>query len=107
MTVPYVSLQENPLEETILTYGLYAWMPSDDIGKLGTFRTYSCFIDTHDFTASNLTFENSAGQARGGAEALALYVDGGPDRIPRRRVSLGNQGYPCSTAPLPPKRDRA
>ena len=61
VTVPYVSFTGESAEETILTYGLYARMPSDDIGKLGTFRTYSCFIDTHDFTASNLTFENSAG----------------------------------------------
>lgn len=53
VTVPYVSFTGESAEETILTYGLYARMPSDDIGKLGTFRTYSCFIDTHDFTASN------------------------------------------------------
>ena len=41
VTVPYVSFTGESAEETILTYGLYARMPSDDIGKLGTFRTGS------------------------------------------------------------------
>lgn len=101
MTVPYVSFTGESAEETILTYGLYARMPSDDIGKLGTFRTYSCFIDTHDFTASNLTFENSAGPGTKVGQALALYVDG--DRIAFHDCRfLGNQDT-LFTAPLPPK----
>lgn len=90
VTVPYVSFVGESAEETILTYGLYARMPSEDIGKLGTFRTYSCFIDTHDFTASNLTFENSAGPGTKAGQALALYVDG--DRIAFHNCRfLGNQ----------------
>ena len=101
VTVPYVSFTGESAEETILTYGLYARMPSDDIGKLGTFRTYSCFIDTHDFTASNLTFENSAGPGTKVGQALALYVDG--DRIAFHDCRfLGNQDT-LFTAPLPPK----
>jgi pectinesterase len=43
---------------------------------IGTFRTPSTVIDADDFTAENLTFENSAGPV---GQALALRVDG--DRV--------------------------
>ena len=99
VTVPYVSFTGESAEETILTYGLYARMPSDDIGKLGTFRTYSCFIDTHDFTASNLTFENSAGPGAGSLRRRR------PDRIPRLPF-FRKPGYPVHSASAA-KRDRA
>lgn len=100
--IPYLTLIGEAPETTILTFDLYAHMPSADIGKLGTFRSYSCLIDTHDFTARNLTFENSSGKT--GAEvgqALALYVDG--DRILFENCRfLGNQDT-LFTGPLPPE----
>jgi pectinesterase len=58
---------------TILTYDLHANMPGPDGKTLGTFRTPSTTIDADDFTAENLTFENSAGPV---GQALALRVDG-------------------------------
>ena len=61
VSIPHVTFLGQSREHTVLTSGLYAFMKSPDIGKLGTFRTYSCMIDTHDFTARNMTFENSAG----------------------------------------------
>lgn len=101
VTVPYVTFLGESRENTRLTFGLYAQMPSEDVGKLGTFRTYSCMIDTHDFTARNMTFENSAGPGTEVGQALALYVDG--DRIQFDNCCLlGNQDT-LFTGPLPPK----
>jgi pectinesterase len=72
---------------TILTYDLHANMRDKDGRPIGTFRTPSTTIDADDFTAENLTFENSAGPV---GQALALRVDG--DRAVFRRCRfLGNQ----------------
>lgn len=98
---PFLTLEGDGAGETILSYGLYARMPREDIGKLGTFRSYSCLIDTHDFTARNLTFENSAGKGPDVGQALALYVDG--DRLVFDGCRfLGGQDT-LFTAPLPPR----
>lgn len=97
---PFLSLEGEAAADTILTYDLYARMPSEDIGKLGTFRSYSCLIDTHDVTARNLTFENSAGIGPDVGQALALYADG--DRLIFDNCRfLGGQDT-LFTAPLPP-----
>lgn len=98
---PHLTLEGDPSGQTILTYDLYAKMPSNDIGKLGTFRSYSCFINTHDVTVRNLTFENSSGKGTDVGQALALYADG--DRLIFENCRfLGGQDT-LFTAPLPPK----
>lgn len=61
---------------TVLTYDLNANMTGKDGKPIGTFRTPSTVIDADDFTAENITFENSAGAV---GQALALRVDG--DRV--------------------------
>ena len=62
-------------------------MPDKDGKPIGTFRTPSTTIDADDFTAENLTFENSAGPV---GQALALRVDG--DRAVFRNCRfLGHQ----------------
>ena len=63
---------ENPTN-TILTFNLYAGMTNADGKPIGTFKTPSTTVDADDFTAENLTFENSAGAV---GQALALRVDG-------------------------------
>lgn len=63
---------EDP-EKTILTYNLHANMQGLDGKPIGTFRTPSTTIDADDFTAENITFENSAGPV---GQALAIRVDG-------------------------------
>ena len=74
-------------QTTVLTYDLHANMPDKDGKPIGTFRTPSTTIDADDFTAENLTFENSAGPV---GQALALRVDG--DRAVFRNCRfLGNQ----------------
>jgi pectinesterase len=62
--------------KTILTYDLHANIQGKDGKPIGTFRTPSTQIDADDFTAENITFENSAGPV---GQALAVRVDG--DRV--------------------------
>jgi pectinesterase len=62
--------------KTILTYDLNANLIGKDSKPIGTFRTPSTIIDADDFTAENVTFENSAGPV---GQALAIRVDG--DRV--------------------------
>lgn len=72
---------------TVLTYDLHANMLDKDGKPIGTFRTPSTTIDADDFTAENLTFENTAGPV---GQALAIRVDG--DRAVFRNCRfLGNQ----------------
>jgi pectinesterase len=66
---------EDP-QTTSLTFNLHAGMPGLDGKPIGTFRTASTVVDAEDFTAENLTFENSAGPV---GQALAIRVEG--DRV--------------------------
>ena len=61
---------------TIVSYGLHANMTGLDGKPIGTFRTPTVTIDADDFSAENLTFENTAGPV---GQALAVRVDG--DRV--------------------------
>jgi pectinesterase len=65
---------------TILTFDLNANIIGPGNKPIGTFRTPSTVIDADDFTAENITFENTAGPV---GQALALRVDG--DRAVFRR----------------------
>lgn len=65
-------LGENPTN-TILSFNLYAGITNAEGKPIGTFKTPSATIDADDFTAENLTFENSAGPV---GQALAIRVDG-------------------------------
>jgi len=79
---------------TVLTFGLYASLTNFDGKPMGTFHTPSTTIDADDFTAENLTFENSAGAV---GQALAIRVDG--DRASFRNCRfLGWQTRFCSIA---------
>ena len=63
---------ENPTN-TVLTFNLYAQMTNAAGIPIGTFNTPSTTVDADDFTAENITFENSAGPV---GQALAIRVDG-------------------------------
>ena len=58
---------------TVLTFDLHANIKGPDGKPIGTFRTPSVQIDAEDFTAENITFENSAGPV---GQALAIRLDG-------------------------------
>ena len=75
-----ISLVGDEAARTILTYNLNANMLGPDGKIIGTFRTASTFIDADDFTAENLTFENSAGPV---GQALAIRIEG--DRVAFRK----------------------
>ncbi|HEX8282781.1 MAG TPA: pectinesterase family protein [Pyrinomonadaceae bacterium] len=62
--------------KTVITYDLNANLKGLDGKPIGTFRTPTAQIDADDFTAENITFENSAGPV---GQALAVRVDG--DRV--------------------------
>lgn len=86
---------------SVITGGLSARMEAPEGGPLRTFRTWSCLIDTHDFTARRITFENSAGKGTEVGQAVALYADGDRLFFDACRF-LGNQDT-LFTAPLPSK----
>jgi pectinesterase len=69
-------------EKTVITWDDYA-----GLRNMGTFRTYTIWIQGTGFTAEDITFENSAGQV---GQAVAVHADG--DRAVFRRCRLlGNQ----------------
>lgn len=69
----FVHLIGENTEKTVLTFDLHANVIGKDGKPIGTFRTPSTIIDADDFTAENVTFENSAGPV---GQALAIRVDG-------------------------------
>ncbi|HYX43004.1 MAG TPA: pectinesterase family protein, partial [Pyrinomonadaceae bacterium] len=72
----FVRLVGDDAGRTVLTYDLNANMTGRNGKPIGTFGTASTVIDADDFTAENITFENSAGAV---GQALAIRVDG--DRV--------------------------
>ena len=101
MRTPGVTLLGEDAEATVLTGGLYAKMPAEDGLKLGTFRSYSLFIDADDVCFKSLTIENSAGPGSLAGQAIALYADG--DRLVFEGCRLLGWQDTLFTAPLPPK----
>jgi pectinesterase len=79
----FLSIVGEDRERTIVTYDLHAAMTGKDGLPIGTFRTPTAVIDADDFTAENVTFENTAGP---GAQALAIRVDG--DRVAFRNCAF-------------------
>ncbi len=86
-------------EDVVIVYGdgAVALMPNGE--KRGTFRTASVRIDTQDFTARHLTFQNDAGYGAEVGQALALYVDG--DRNYFDDCAFYGYQDTLFTAPLP------
>lgn len=88
-------------DRTIIVYGQSARDVMPDGTNRGTFRTASVQIDTHDFTAKHLTFQNDAGFGHTVGQAIALYVDG--DRNAFEDCALLASQDTLFTAPLPEK----
>lgn len=97
---PYLTFMGEDAENTVLTYHLGANEMLADGSKRGTFRTASVRINTHDFTAKNITFRNNAGYGHTVGQALALYADG--DRLVFENCRLLSSQDTLFTAPLPP-----
>lgn len=101
VTRPNITFTGDSADNTVLTYDLYARMTMEDGTKRGTFRTYTCLIDTHDITFRNLTIANTAGPGPKAGQAIALYADGDRLMFDGCRF-LGNQDT-LFTGPLPPR----
>jgi pectinesterase len=70
------------VDKTIIT-----WDDHANIDKMGTFKTYTIWVQGVGFTAENITFENNAAQL---GQAVAVHVDG-DKAIFRNCKFLGNQ----------------
>lgn len=103
ITRPNLTLrgEGNAPSDVTLVWGDAAFdeMPEGD--RRGTFRTATVRIDTHDFTAENLTIQNDAGYGHTVGQALALYADG--DRIYLESCRLIGSQDTLFAAPLPLK----
>ena len=83
----FVRFVGNDAVKTVLTYDLYAGILGENGRPIGTFRTPSTTIVADDFSAENITFENSAGPV---GQALAITIIG--DRAVFRNCRfLGSQ----------------
>jgi len=100
ITQDKITLLGEDKDHTIISFDRYALTLMEDGEKRGTFRTQTVFIDASDFTAQNITFENTAGSGPKVGQALALYVDGDRMSFLNCRM-LGGQDT-LFTAPLPP-----
>ena len=71
---PFITFKGRDAERTVLTFDLYAGLKDAEGKEIATFRTPSVTIQGDDFTAENITFENSAGPV-GQAVAIAVFGD--------------------------------
>ena len=72
---PFLTFRGDDPTTTIITNNSHAGLPGPK-GPINTFATQTVFIQANDFTAENLTFENSAGN-QGQAVALTIMGDRG------------------------------
>lgn len=96
-----ITLRGENKASTILTYDDYANKLSPSGEKMGTFNSFSTFIGGDNFSAENITFENSAGSGNIYGQALAIYVDG--DKAKFKNCNFLGYQDTIFTGPLPPK----
>lgn len=80
--VTNLTLIGESVEKTIIT-----WDDHANIEKMGTFKTYTIWVQGNGFRAENITFENNAAQL---GQAVAVHVDGDRAVFINCRL-LGNQ----------------
>lgn len=69
----FVTFKGQSAQTTVLTYDLYAGVKDENGKEIGTFRTPSVTVEADDFTAEQITFENTAGDV---GQAVAVTVTG-------------------------------
>jgi len=79
---PHIRFVGNDAAITILTFDLGANMPGKDGKPIGTYATPSVRVLADDFSARNITFENSLGPH---GQALAIEIAGDRDMFDRCR----------------------
>ena len=85
--------------DTVITYDYYAFMPMEDGTNRGTFRSYTFLVFANNFSAFNITFENSAGFGKQVGQAIAVYAEG--DRITFKNCRMLGHQDTLFTGPLP------
>ena len=98
---PFITIEGESPEQTIITYGDYGKMLMANGEKRGTFRTSTVMIDANYVTVKNLTIRNDAGPGHLVGQAIALYADGDHLEFEHCRI-LGWQDT-LFIGPLPPK----
>ena len=101
ITLDNITLIGEHASDTVITYDYYALMPMEDGNKRGTFRSYTFFVNANNFSAYNLTFENSSGFGKEVGQAIAVYAEG-DHVIFKNCIMLGHQDT-LFTGPLPLK----
>lgn len=96
-----ITLIGEDTDETIITEGFYARMIMPDGSKRGTFRSYTFLVYADNFSASNITFENSAGFGNNVGQAIAVYAEG--DSITFKHCKILGHQDTLFTGPLPLK----
>ncbi len=89
---PFITLVGESVKKTILTYDNYAKKERPEGGTYGTSGSASIYLYANDFTAKNMTMENSFDErlVEGGSQAVAVYTRG--DRMKFHNVRfIGNQ----------------
>ncbi|MDQ1913894.1 pectinesterase family protein [Paenibacillus sp. GD4] len=90
---PFISLIGESMEQTILTYDNYAGKEKREGENYGTTGSASVFLYGHDFSARNLTMENTfrrSDAVTSGTQAVAVYARG--ERMSFHKVRfLGHQ----------------
>lgn len=86
-------------DNVIITEGYYAFMKMPDGSNRGTFRSYTFFVNANNFSAYNITFENSSGFGDKVGQAIAVYAEGN-HLIFKNCKMLGHQDT-LFTGPLP------
>jgi pectinesterase len=97
---PFVTLLGDSEKETIITFddNAHKVFPSGE--KYGTFNSYTTIITGDNFSAENITFENSSGDGRKVGQALAVYLDA--DKVSFKNCRFLGCQDTIFTAPLPP-----
>jgi len=96
---PNVTINGTSSAASIITYDDCAFSMSSDGTKLGTFRSYTFFVDAPNITLSNLSIINSSGFGNQVGQAIALYADG--DMLQVRDCKLLGHQDTLFTGPLP------
>lgn len=90
---PFINLKGESVSETIITYDNYSGKPKPDGGTYGTTGSASVYVYGDDFTAENLTFENSFDEQSvnvSNKQAVAVYARGERQTFRNSRF-IGNQ----------------
>lgn len=101
ITKDNITLIGESCDKTIITYDYYAFMPMEDGSNRGTFRSYTFLINANNFSAFNITFENSSGFGKQVGQAIAVYAEG--DRITFKNCRMLGHQDTLFTGPLPLK----